>query len=398
MGKIINAYGGYTPVKIINRSSDTSDMVIVGSTVDCSNISITRIKNVLNETTTAVSALCSSPNVNKWSGFSPIEWYLSGGVLLNRVKIPYSIGSFAGYDHIADAPYILRYSDTLHANLNETIFADIILSEIDWSINTNIIKVGIISRISGVIRGSSYVNLSNRNGGILSISYPLTLGNQGTLTIDNEIVFADTNNNKLANIPNINTFSTIYYPIPIIMNFNNSGNPYQSVNIITEGNFTIIAHSTWIIHHVYRGSVEVTGNNPYFSGDELRLTCDNNSGVSRKGTIELSYGIDIEVNQTGGNPTWSFAVTGMILSSTSATLNVGSTTVPISFYINSGLGNTNVNIWYALYNGTSYVSSWGNSLQRDGRTVNATLTGINGSAIDYGKNYVISVTKIDPNL
>ena len=101
--KVISAYAGFTATDIKNRADIPlqSNMTVSGSNVNCVNITTTQVKNVLGETVTGVGALCSSPLVNKWSGFGPTEWYVNAGSFLNRIKTPYSMGSFAGYNHDA---------------------------------------------------------------------------------------------------------------------------------------------------------------------------------------------------------------------------------------------------------------------------------------------------------
>lgn len=163
MGKIINAYNEFTAQQIKDRADVPlqADMTVVGSTVDCSNISVSLIKNVLGVGDTAVSALCSSVNVNKFSGFGPTEWYRSGGLLLSRIKTPYMIGSFAGYNHnaavagfVSDLSKPTTFDYTIGAN-SYTLGVSLQRGEIDWwpLVQATHVKL-VIKNNSGVIVGS----------------------------------------------------------------------------------------------------------------------------------------------------------------------------------------------------------------------------------------------------
>ena len=103
MNKVLNAYGGFTAQAIKDRAEIPIQpyMTVVGNTVECVTIPISVIKGILASSSTSVGGLCTSPNVNQWSGFGPREWYVSSGALLDRAKTPYSMGNFAGYNHDA---------------------------------------------------------------------------------------------------------------------------------------------------------------------------------------------------------------------------------------------------------------------------------------------------------
>ncbi len=105
MAKILNTYNGLTPAQIVAKASNTCTLTVAGATVDCTDITVTKIKNVIGGTSTTVGSLCTSGNVNKYSGFSPREWYISGNVVYDRPKTPYSMGNFAGYNHNAGSPF-----------------------------------------------------------------------------------------------------------------------------------------------------------------------------------------------------------------------------------------------------------------------------------------------------
>ena len=98
--KVLSAYGGFTSADIKNRADIPlqANMTVSGSNVNCTNINVTQVKNVLGESVTGVGALCQSANVNKWSNYSSREWLISWPTITNSVKFPYQLGSFAGYD------------------------------------------------------------------------------------------------------------------------------------------------------------------------------------------------------------------------------------------------------------------------------------------------------------
>jgi len=139
MGKLISAYAGFTATDLKNRGSNTCDMVVNGTNVDCTNLTDTRIKNVLGVGVTGVAQLCTSTAVNKWSCFSPTEWYVGTYPnLVNRVKTPYTMGSFAGYNHNAVEPTSFNSSfeytkGAAGSTITQSIAAKVKMGEYDWS-------------------------------------------------------------------------------------------------------------------------------------------------------------------------------------------------------------------------------------------------------------------------
>ena len=108
MSKTILAYGGFSETQIKNRADipSSSDINISGSNINCDNIKLSDVKSTIGETTNSLSNLCGSSLVNKYSGFSPIEWYAVSNTFYSRAKTPYLFGNWAGYDKDASAPYI----------------------------------------------------------------------------------------------------------------------------------------------------------------------------------------------------------------------------------------------------------------------------------------------------
>lgn len=173
MGKIINDYGGFTATAIAAKASNTCNMTVLGTTVDCTNIQISKIKNVIGHYNADLGSLCNSSNVNKWSGFSPLEWYASASQVLSRVKTPYEMGSFAGYNHnAAPASLGLNNSITLnssYSNSNFNLSVDLQLSEVNWSaldFDNWLITVDNVIASTGL--------LSSVNGNLINAVIPLT--------------------------------------------------------------------------------------------------------------------------------------------------------------------------------------------------------------------------------
>ena len=139
MPKTLQAYGGFSSADIKNRADipAQADMTISGSNVDCVNIKDSDIKNVLGESVTSVGALCTSPLVNKWSGFGPTTFNTTGNIVTPVVNAPYTMGCFAGYNKEAISPYfyfptaILSYGSSF-AGTSINISSFINLGEVQW--------------------------------------------------------------------------------------------------------------------------------------------------------------------------------------------------------------------------------------------------------------------------
>ena len=144
MPKIISAYGGRTATQIKANADipKQADITISGNDLYCQNISQIDIHNVLKSSQFALVSLCTSPRVNKWSGFGPYRFFCSSGFI--EFYIPeYSLGSFAGYNHdaveargtgtykpISEYPYYYTSSTT---TAEISIGTSLILGEIDFT-------------------------------------------------------------------------------------------------------------------------------------------------------------------------------------------------------------------------------------------------------------------------
>ncbi|HZK95716.1 MAG TPA: hypothetical protein VFC67_16050 [Prolixibacteraceae bacterium] len=108
MSKRLYTYAGFTATDLKNRASIPSqtDITVGSNYIDCSSVDIpSEIRDIIGEGSNDLGTIYMSAKVNKWSGFGPREWYVSGGLLLNRVKaLPYDMANFCGYNHNAVTP------------------------------------------------------------------------------------------------------------------------------------------------------------------------------------------------------------------------------------------------------------------------------------------------------
>lgn len=111
MAKVLNAYRLITAATIKANAEipNQADMTVVGTTVECINISTTKIKNVIGHTNNKLSELCAAVGINHWSGFGPTKRTISGsgasGEIVNSDPTAnYKIGDYPGYNHGAVTP------------------------------------------------------------------------------------------------------------------------------------------------------------------------------------------------------------------------------------------------------------------------------------------------------
>ena len=142
MAKILNVYRGYTASDINTRSSNTGDHSVVSSTVEFTNITTSKIGNVLGDSSHSVSALCTSTSVNHWSGFGPtVRTYSNSGTVNGTLvnsdpTTNYQMGSFAGYNHSAPTPGWSSDPQGLEfwtsSGSQALISVDVLLGEVDF--------------------------------------------------------------------------------------------------------------------------------------------------------------------------------------------------------------------------------------------------------------------------
>ena len=215
MGKIITAYGGFTATDIKNRAEipAQADMVVTGNNVDCSNISVSLVKNVLGESSTAVGGLCTSPLVNTWSGFAPTEWYVSGVSLLNRVKTPYSMGSFAGYNHNAIVPgfmggsHMTTFKYVAGDSTQYTIAAGLQVGEINFPamLSSNYVKL-VVKENGNSVGTGGLVAIGTTYNGTTPINPYCTVNagsHTGTITYTAYVFLSNGNGDEICQYPNV---------------------------------------------------------------------------------------------------------------------------------------------------------------------------------------------------
>jgi hypothetical protein len=171
---------------------------------------------------------------------------------------------------------------------------------------------------------------------------------------------------------------------------------YQSSFIYTSAaTWSIYSCPAWMYHKVFRGASEITGVNPYVSGDELRLYTAVNTGATTNGTVVLTPTISISVEQYGHTPTinnWDTSgYPGLSVSSTSySSLIVNSTDVTIAFTPNL-TGTVYVQLWGD--SGEGYIGTSAPTSVTNGNPHQFHITaGLTGSSIQWGVNYTVYLT------
>lgn len=112
MAKILNAYRMITAA-VIKANADIpnqGDMTVVGTTVECVDITTQKIRNAIGAGVNTESGLATASGINHWSGFGPTKRTLTGGNSDTREIVNsdptenYKQGDFAGYNHAAITP------------------------------------------------------------------------------------------------------------------------------------------------------------------------------------------------------------------------------------------------------------------------------------------------------
>lgn len=208
MGKILNTYNDITAAQIVAKASNTCTLTVAGSTVDCTDITVTKIKNVIGGTSTSVGSLCTSGNVNIWSGFSPREFIPSGNTLVSQPKTPYTMGSFAGYNHFAPVPTPPAATFTYNKNdgggsITTTTVMKCKVGEYDWSkLGATHCKV-IVYDGATIYAESTLMPLTTTNNFITFSNVTFTISTTSTYTKDysSYIMLCNSNGDDLYYIP-----------------------------------------------------------------------------------------------------------------------------------------------------------------------------------------------------
>lgn len=233
MAKIISSYGGITASAIKAKADipSQSNMTVSGNDVSCTNIILSEVKTAIGSSNNNLSGLCSSPNVNIWSGFGPVEWYNNANVLQSRIKTPYYLGSFAGYNHTAEPPYLYSYTQDFNIYQGQTttqLQATLFLNEIPWKNIPFLQSINMEVIIDSAVWGTtSHIQLSDSN--YLSTQHTFevtgsTVGWTSNKTATLRFYFGrDAANSwqELTDIPNISTVNVVmtFQPYAVLRNF-----------------------------------------------------------------------------------------------------------------------------------------------------------------------------------
>jgi hypothetical protein len=193
MGKVLYTYAGFTAAQLKSRASIPSqgDIAVGANYIDCNSVDIpSEIRDVIGEGSNDLGTIYLSAKVNKWSGFGPREWYITGQIITDRPKSnPYDMANLCGYNHTAKTPYLyfpyptnIRSSGLANTYINIGLFIN--LQEVDWAtiwpngtwfILANGVKVASFTTASVV--GNSEINV------VLSLLAPAA-GQTTTYTIE----------------------------------------------------------------------------------------------------------------------------------------------------------------------------------------------------------------------
>lgn len=161
MAKSIYPYSVFTATDIYSRSSATGTMTNQSTYVDFTDITVSNVKTILSETSTSISDLCTSGNINVWSKFSPKTLLISSNQIATTVSAPYKLGDFAGYNHNAITPYVSDYADTVYGTANQSVTypLELAIGELDYT-DIGIYKVKATLKESSTTLGSSIVAIN----------------------------------------------------------------------------------------------------------------------------------------------------------------------------------------------------------------------------------------------
>ena len=139
MSKVITKYRGYTAAQLRTRATvpNLADMTVVGDTVECNNITTTKVRNAISAGVNSIGTLSESALVNVWSGFGPTIRSIVGQTLVNSVgAIPHGLGEFAGYNHNARTPGWITTAPSadiwVNSGGNASFIVDVYVGEVQY--------------------------------------------------------------------------------------------------------------------------------------------------------------------------------------------------------------------------------------------------------------------------
>lgn len=180
--KTRNIYRGYSAADLYNRASATADKTQQASSVDFTNITTMKIRNVLGESLNTIRGLSRSDNVNVWSGFGPTVRSVSSQALVNsKPSDGEEANDFAGYNHGARIPGWISSAPSadiwVNSGGNAVFSVDVYVGEVLWHTVAN----GIVGIVLAIYDGSTLVAWGARNFNDSSVKDDVT-GLQATIT------------------------------------------------------------------------------------------------------------------------------------------------------------------------------------------------------------------------
>lgn len=208
MGKKIYPYASFTTTDIYDRMSKGQYTATKTATeIDCSNISLTGIRNLIGANTTDLGSLCQSSSVNKWSWFGPYDFQVLNSEIAPVLKTPYCTGVFAGYNHNAPQPSIDSHNPdvTTFSNLNElvTVSCYVRLGELDYSFISEYISLKVSQHGETIhqLEDADYVR------GYIYISHQFTWSGVANLTAEVWFTNGVVGHGELCKFPGGNNWS-----------------------------------------------------------------------------------------------------------------------------------------------------------------------------------------------
>lgn len=122
----------------IESNSDVGTLSDNGDgTFDAADVNISTVKSVLGESTYALSSLCTSSAVNRWSLFKPDRNKVDSvnNQIIYSPSAPHALGDFAAYDHNAAADYMEHSSGSKEYPYTQSgvvIFANWVQNQMNW--------------------------------------------------------------------------------------------------------------------------------------------------------------------------------------------------------------------------------------------------------------------------
>lgn len=173
MGKIRSTFRQITATTLKSKSDipKQADITVNSGNIDCVNISLTQVKNVIGSSTFSVYDVCRHDNVNVWSQFGPtVRTYSNTGTwsatLVNSKPTQANLGDFAGYQH--NPFFVPGYITTvpmeiwINSGSTATIFLDLNIGDFDYpNLGSNPGIVFVLFNSRGSIMGWSVQSFSS---------------------------------------------------------------------------------------------------------------------------------------------------------------------------------------------------------------------------------------------